>query len=126
MKKHLQRKCFFYYITFLCLFHKRQRFPKSVRHMARRQMRQINPVEIKVILMELNEALKVRIQELCKERGLTMGGLCNICGITWSTLGNILSGRTKSATVSTIKKICDGLEIDLPEFFDSDLFRHTK
>nr|WP_243165980.1 helix-turn-helix transcriptional regulator [Anaerofilum hominis] len=46
-----------------------------------------------------------------------------ISGIPQSTLNNLISGRNNSVTVSTIKKICDGLGISLEEFFHSDIFR---
>ena len=58
--------------------------------------------------------------------GLTVNGLSTRCGITQSTLNNIVSGRNNSATVATIQKICDGLDMELPEFFDSDLFRNLE
>lgn len=73
--------------------------------------------------MRLKNSVRLRILELCAEQDLTPGGLCTRCGITPSTLNNIVRGRNNSTTVSTIKKICDGLEMDLPAFFDSDLFR---
>ena len=73
--------------------------------------------------MKLIEAVHLRILELCEERHITVGKLCSICGITQSTLCNIIYGRNNSTNVSTIQKICDGLEIDLPKFFDSDLFK---
>lgn len=73
--------------------------------------------------MRLKEAVRLRILELCAENELTLGGLCSRCGITPSTLNNIVGGRNHSTTVSTIQKVCDGLEIELPVFFDSDLFR---
>ena len=74
--------------------------------------------------MKLIEAVHLRILELCEERYITVGKLCSICGITQSTLCNIIYGRNNSTNVSTIQKICDGLEIDLPTFFDSDLFKN--
>ena len=43
--------------------------------------------------------------------------------VTASTLNNIISGRTRSATVSTVKKPCDGLGITMADFFHSTLFR---
>ena len=43
-------------------------------------------------------------------------------GVTQSTVNNIVSGRNNSATVSTIKKLCDGLGITFDEFFHSELF----
>lgn len=45
-----------------------------------------------------------------------------MCGMTQSTLSNITSGRSKNPTVSTIKKICDGIDISLAEFFDTAVF----
>jgi transcriptional regulator with XRE-family HTH domain len=76
--------------------------------------------------MRTKEAIRQRILELCKCNGLTVNGLSGKCGITQSTLNNIVSGRNNSATVSTIQKVCDGLEMELPEFFDSELFRNIE
>ncbi|MBQ9121527.1 MAG: XRE family transcriptional regulator [Clostridia bacterium] len=41
---------------------------------------------------------------------------------SFSTLNNITSRPNQCPTVSTVKKICDGLEISLLEFFDCELF----
>ena len=76
--------------------------------------------------MRTKEALRLRILELCVENELTVNGLSARCGITQSTLNNIVSGRNNSATVSTIQKLCDGLEMELPDFFNSDLFRNVE
>ena len=73
--------------------------------------------------MRTKEAIRQRILQLCRENALTVNGLGARCGITQSTLNNIVSGRNNSTTVATIQKICDGLEMELPEFFDSELFR---
>ena len=58
--------------------------------------------------MQIGNAVKLRIIELCDERNITINKLSTMCGITQSTLNNIISGRNKSMTVSTVKKICDG------------------
>lgn len=73
--------------------------------------------------MRSKEALQLRILELCDQNNLTINGLCRVCGITQSTLNNIINGRNNSITVSTAQKICDGLEINLTEFFNSPLFQ---
>ena len=73
--------------------------------------------------MRTKGAICQRIMELCRQEHLTLNGLSVRCGITQSTLNNIISGRNNSATVSTLQKICAGVGIELPEFFDSDLFR---
>ncbi len=73
--------------------------------------------------MNIGEAVKLRIIELCKAENITINRLAIQSGITQSTLNNIISGRNNSTTISTIKKICDGLEMDIVDFFKSDLFK---
>ena len=73
--------------------------------------------------MRVSEAVRLRILELCQERDLSVNRLSGMCGLTQSTLNNIVSGRNKSATVSTVKKICDGLDITIVQFFDCPLVR---
>jgi len=72
--------------------------------------------------MNITTAVRERILSLCQERDITVNKLGTICGITQSTLKNITSGRN-GASVLTVKKICDGLEFDIAEFFSSDLFQ---
>ena len=72
--------------------------------------------------MNVGQAVRKRIAELCKEKQITINKLANISGVTQSTLNNIMSGRNNSTTVSTIQKICDGLEITITDFFSSSLF----
>ena len=76
--------------------------------------------------MTIGEAVRQRILNLCKERDVTLNALSVQCGITQSTLNNIVSGRNRSTTISTIKKLCDGLGITIEEFFHSDLFRELE
>ena len=71
----------------------------------------------------IGEAVSARIIELCGERTISINKLCTISGVTQSTVNNIISGRNNSATVSTVKKLCDGLEITIQDFFASDLFK---
>ena len=72
--------------------------------------------------MTVGEAVRLRILQLCQERNISVNKLSSISGVTQSTVNNIVSGRNNSATVSTIKKLCDGLGITIEEFFKSDLF----
>lgn len=76
--------------------------------------------------MRVSEAVRLRILELCQERNLSVNRLSGMCGLTQSTLNNIVSGRNKSATVSTVKKICDGLDITIVQFFDCPLFQNLE
>ena len=72
--------------------------------------------------MNIGEATRLRIRELCDVNNITINKLSTICGITQSTMNNIMSGRNNSTTVSTVKKICDGLEITIKDFFNSAFF----
>ena len=67
--------------------------------------------------MDTSTAVRQRILELCAQRGITVNRLATRSGVTQSTVNNIVSGRNHSATVATIKKLCDGLDITLREFF---------
>ena len=72
--------------------------------------------------MTVGEAVKERILQLCRERSISVNRLCNISGVSQSTINNVISGRNNSTTVSTIKKLCDGLEIAVDDFFCTELF----
>ena len=72
--------------------------------------------------MVIGEAVRERILELCRVRDISVNRLSFLSGVTQSTVNNIVSGRNKSATVSTVKKLCDGLDISIREFFASSLF----
>ncbi|MBR2986480.1 MAG: helix-turn-helix transcriptional regulator [Clostridia bacterium] len=72
--------------------------------------------------MTIGEATRERILELCREKKITVNKLAMISGITQSTLNNIVCGRNKGTTVSTVQKICDGLDITIRDFFASSLF----
>lgn len=74
--------------------------------------------------MNIGTAVKERILELCTTNNISINKLSLMCGITQSTLNNIVSGRNNSTTVSTVKKICDGLNISIQEFFSSELFKN--
>jgi len=76
--------------------------------------------------MRISDAVRLRILELCKQNNITLNKLSTICGITQSTLNNIISGRNSTTTVSTIQKICDGLEITILDFFSSPLFNNLE
>ena len=76
--------------------------------------------------MNVGEAVKERILQLCRERDISVNKLSSMSGVTQSTVNNIVSGRNNSATVSTIKKLCDGLGITIEEFFQTELFRELE
>ncbi len=72
--------------------------------------------------MDIGSAVRKRILELCGEYKITINKLATISGVTQSTLNNIVSKRNNGTTISTIKKLCDGLDITIQQFFESPLF----
>ena len=67
--------------------------------------------------MTLEETITFRINQLCEERNITAYSLVILCGVDKSTIYSILGEKSKSTEGATIKKIYDGLEITLREFF---------
>ena len=67
-----------------------------------------------------------RIRELCAERNITPNALSYLSGVSQSTVKSILNGESKNPGVVTIKKLCDGLEISIVEFFDTEKFRNLE
>lgn len=72
--------------------------------------------------MNTKEAVAKRILELCEERNIAINALATISGISPSTLYSILNEKSKNPGVVSVKKVCDGLEISLRDFFNSKLF----
>lgn len=63
-----------------------------------------------------------RIDELCREKNYTYYTLSYKASIPLSTLMHIMNGESKNPGMISIIKICDGLEISLKEFFDTEDF----
>ena len=76
--------------------------------------------------MDIHEAAKQIIIELCNERSLTISRLATISGVPHTTIKSILYNQSKNTGISTIKKICDGLEITVAEFFNTELFNNLE
>ena len=72
--------------------------------------------------MDTREAIAKRIKDLCSERGITPNKLSTISAVPQATIKSILNGESKNPGVVTIKKLCDGLEMTLGEFFSTPEF----
>ena len=72
--------------------------------------------------MNTKEAVAERIIQICKEHNMAINALANISGVSPSTIYSMLNEKSKNPGVVSIKKLCDGWEISLREFFDSPLF----
>lgn len=72
--------------------------------------------------MNTKEAVAQRILELCNERDIATNALANMSGVSPSTVYSMLNEKSQNPGVVSIKKLCDGLDISLREFFNSPLF----
>lgn len=72
--------------------------------------------------MNTRETVAERIRQLCKEHHITPNGLSNIAAVPQATIKSILNGESQNPGIVTIKKLCDGFEITLGEFFSTPEF----
>lgn len=76
--------------------------------------------------MTIAEATKLRIEELCSRKGINFCRLATISGVPYTTVKSIIYSQSKNPSITTIKKICDGLEITITDFFDTETFRNLE
>ena len=72
--------------------------------------------------MRVKEAIAARFRQLCLERGIKINHLANLAGVTPSTVYSMMDPTRHDVSAVTVKKLCDGLEISLKEFFDAPVF----
>lgn len=76
--------------------------------------------------MDISEAVVLRLNELCAQRGITINRLAILSAVTQSTVSDFMRGSTKNIGIVTLKKLVDGLDLTITEFFDTDVFRQLE
>lgn len=74
--------------------------------------------------MQIADAVKERIINLCHDNNISINKLAVMGGQTQSTLQSLIDGKSKNPKLSTLVRVCDSLNITLKEFFDDDLFNN--
>lgn len=72
--------------------------------------------------MSVKQAVAARFQEICAERNIKTNELANRAGVTPSSVYSMLDPNRKEVTINLIKKLCDGLDMTLGEFFSTQAF----
>ena len=72
--------------------------------------------------MYIKEAVVKRFLQLCRERDIRPNQLATLSGVTPSTVYSMLDPGRRDVSVVTIKKLCDGLELPISEFFSGPIF----
>ena len=72
--------------------------------------------------MAVKDAVVLRFQEICDQRGINPNELANLSGVTPSTVYSMMDNNRRDLSIITIKKLCDGLDMTLGEFFSTPEF----
>ncbi len=72
--------------------------------------------------MTVKDMVVQRFRQICYEREIKPNELATRSGITPSTVYSMMDGRRRDLSIITIKKLCDGLDMTLGEFFSTPEF----
>lgn len=72
--------------------------------------------------MMVKDAVAARFAELCRERHIKYNELATLSGVTPSTVYSMMDPARRDISVTTVKKLCDGLDITLGAFFSAPVF----
>ena len=72
--------------------------------------------------MGIKKLVVERFKHICKQRNIKPNELATLSGVTPSTVYSMLDDERKNISIVLIKKLCDGLEITLGEFFSTKEF----
>lgn len=76
--------------------------------------------------MLLSDAVRQRIINLVNEKNISLHKLSLNSGIPYSTLNSFINGKSQSPTLATLLHVCEGLNIELYEFFTDNLFKDVE
>lgn len=71
----------------------------------------------------IKDAVVLRLQRICKERNIRYNELATRSGVTPSTVYSLMDVRRRDLSIITLKKLCDGLDMTITEFFDDHIFK---
>ena len=74
----------------------------------------------------VKEAVAARFLEILHQRGMKANELAIRSGVTPSSVYSMFDPRRKEVSVNLVKKLCDGLDISIGEFFSAPLFDHLE
>ena len=77
---------------------------------------------VEVDFMAVKDAVVQRFQQICKQRGIRTNELATLSGVTPSTVYSMMENSRRDLSIITIKKLCDGLDMTLGEFFSTPEF----
>ena len=76
--------------------------------------------------MLIKEAIVKHLQDICRQRNMKYNELATVSGVTPSTVYSLMDASRKDLSVITLKKLCDGLDMTITEFFTDDIFKNLE
>lgn len=73
--------------------------------------------------INIKDAIVERFRQLCGERNISYTELARLAGVTPSTVYSMLQPERRDISIVTVKKLCDGLDLSIIDFFDNEIFR---
>ena len=72
--------------------------------------------------MGVKNAVVERFKRICAERNISPNELASVSGVTPSSVYSMLDPSRRNVSIVLIKKLCDGLDLSLSEFFSASEF----
>lgn len=76
--------------------------------------------------MQLSDAIRLKINNLMKDKNVNVWYICKNTAIPCSTITTFLNGKTKLPQIDTLLYICEAFNITLSEFFNDDVFKDVE
>lgn len=75
-------------------------------------------------MIDTRKILAERVNELCREKEITYEELSSKSEVPLETVLQIADGSVKNPGIFAIVKICEGLDVSLKDFLDTEEFRN--
>lgn len=72
--------------------------------------------------MGVKDAVVSRFESICRERRMTINELASRSGVTPSSVYSMVDPSRRNISIVLIKKLCDGLDMPLDQFFGGPEF----
>ena len=74
---------------------------------------------------KLHKVFMDRVNQMCEEKSYSLYNLAYKSSVPMTTLTHMLDGSSTNPSLYNIVKICDGLDMTLAEFFDTEEFENA-
>jgi transcriptional regulator with XRE-family HTH domain len=75
--------------------------------------------------MTVSEAISKRIQQLLKDRDMTLYRLGILSGVLHGTLNGIVNCKNKAVNLAILIKIAKGFDMEINEFLNDPVFKES-